>query len=81
MDKFFNFIEKELSEEINFFMFSIDLEHYLVDHYEEMYTENKEATLYLNDLLPDEAEKMEPGMNPDSFCERVKEIVEKSKTL
>ena len=62
-------------------MFSIDLEHYLVEHYEEMYTENKEATLYLNDLLPDEAEKMEPGMNPDSFCERVKEIVEKSKTL
>ncbi|OTE82586.1 nitrogenase subunit molybdenum-iron protein alpha, partial [Escherichia coli] len=50
MDKFFNFIEKGLSEEINFFMFSIDLEHYLVDHYEEMYTENKEATLYLNDL-------------------------------
>jgi len=46
-----------------------------------MYTENKEATLYLNDLLPDEAEKMEPRMNPDSFCERVKEIVEKSKTL
>ena len=35
----------------------------------------------MNDLLPDEAEKMEPGMNPDSFCERVKEIVEKSKTL
>ncbi|OTN76733.1 hypothetical protein A5886_001812 [Enterococcus sp. 8G7_MSG3316] len=81
MNNFFKYIEKGLSGEIDFFKFSIDLEHYLVDHYEEMCSENKEATLYLNDILPEETEKIEPGMNPSNFYEQVKKIVEKSKTL
>lgn len=81
MNNFLNYIEKGLAGAVGYFAFSVDLEQYLVDHYDEMYSENPQATLYLNDVLPDETEKMEPGMDPAPFLNTVKEIVEKSKTM
>lgn len=81
MDEFLKYIEKGLSGSIEYFQFSIDLEHYLVDNYDKMYSDNKNATVYLNDLLPDETEKMEPGMDPTEFYNKVRVIVEKSKEL
>lgn len=81
MEKFFGYIQKGLTGQIDYFEFSMGLEQYLVDHYDEMFEMNPIATEYLNDKIPDETEKMEPGMDPSTFYENIRKIVEKSKEL
>lgn len=64
---FIDFLNKGIEGDIEAFRFSIRLEDYLIDNYDKMLAENKELTDYANEVLPDIAEQMEPGMDPTKF--------------
>lgn len=71
---FFDYLDRGLSGEIDPFIFSIDLETYLVDNYDEMYKENPRLTLLANDEIPDIAETMEPNDDPAEFYRELNNI-------
>ena len=78
MDELKHMIEKFLAGESDALEFSLDLEAYLVIHYDEMYAENAAATLVLNDELPEICADYEPGFDPAPFMAAVKREYERA---
>lgn len=67
IDKFFEYLDQGFSGKIEPFKFSINLESYLVNNYNEMYQGNNLLTIKAADEIPDITEQVEPGMDPEKF--------------
>lgn len=78
MNELKRMIEKFLSGEYDALEFSLDLEDYLVIHYDQMYAENPSATLALNDNLPEICADYERGADPAPFMAAVKREYERA---
>ena len=74
INKFFEYLDFGMSGKVDYFDFSVDLENYLVAHYDEMYAEHPKLTYYASDIIPDVTEQVEPGMDPTEFYEQIKKI-------
>lgn len=71
---FWEFYEKGLSKEVDFFEFSVDLEDYIGENYEEIAKENETLAYYAADIIPDICEPMEPGMDPTEFYQQLEKL-------
>jgi hypothetical protein len=61
--------------------FSLYLEDYLCDNYDEMHEENAEVTEFMNDEMPFICAEMEPMMNDTEFLRKLKIEYDKAKEL
>lgn len=78
MDELNRMMEKFFLGEYDALEFSLDLEDYLVIHYDEMYAENPAATLALNEELPEICADYERGADPAPFMAAVKREYERA---
>ena len=61
--------------------FSMDLEDFFANHYDEMERENKNITDYFNEDLPEICAEYEHGEDPTDFKAKVKEQYDKALLL
>ncbi len=72
-------MKRFLNHEIEQFSFSINMEKFLVDHYDEMYQENPGLTEFLNEELPDICATGEPGEDFPEMYISVAQQLQKAK--
>lgn len=72
IENFLELFDRGLNQEVESNKFSIQMENFLIDHYDEMLLENHDLTLYVNDVIPDITEIMEPAHDPTDFLEKMR---------
>lgn len=59
--------------------FSLDMETFLYENYDEMHQENAALTEYLNENIPDLCAECEPGMDFESFANAISDQLTEAK--
>lgn len=72
MNEAFEMIEEFIFGKYEPLAFSYDFPDYLIEHYNEMLTENEIVTELLNENFPDICAEYERGKEPSGFIENVK---------
>ena len=81
IEKALKLFEQLFSGEYDPFKFSIDMEDYLFDNYDEMLAEDKAVTEFLNNDVPDICAEGEPGFDSSAMIAALKPIYEKAKAM
>ncbi|MBF1037084.1 MAG: hypothetical protein HXL15_06610 [Parvimonas sp.] len=83
IEKLFKEIELAINKKhkYNSLDFSLYLEDFLCDNYDEMYKENAEVTEFLNEDLPDICAEMDLGIDDKPFLDKLSQQLKLAKEL